>query len=84
MTHIICRASNCLFWEEGVCSSEEIEYEPDAGCLTFQDIGDLDLEEEEDEDFDWEDEDDDLYDDEDDEDDWDDDGWEEDEDDFDL
>ncbi len=39
MTHIICRASTCLFWEQGVCGSEEIEYEPDIGCLTFQDIG---------------------------------------------
>ncbi len=79
MTHIICRASFCLFWEQGVCSSEEIEYEPDAGCLTFQDMGDLDLEEEE-EDFDWEDEsDEDLYDEEED-DDWDDeeDAWDED------
>jgi hypothetical protein len=56
MTQIICRAMNCLFWENGVCGSEEIEYEPDAGCLTFQDMGDLDLEEEDDEDFDWEDE----------------------------
>jgi hypothetical protein len=77
MTHIICRAINCLFWEDGVCSSEEIEYEPDAGCLTFQDIGDLELEAEDDEDFDWEDdEDDDLYE-EDDE--WEGDDWEEDE-----
>jgi hypothetical protein len=43
MTQIICRAMNCLFWEGGICTSEEIEYEPDAGCLTFQDIGDLEL-----------------------------------------
>ena len=77
MTHIICRASNCLFWEESVCSSEEIEYEPDTGCITFQDIGDLELEEEEDEEFDWEDDDEDLYE----EDDWDEeDDWEDDED----
>jgi len=76
MTHIICRAINCLFWEDGVCSSEEIEYEPDAGCLTFQDIGDLELEAEDDEDFDWDDEEDDLYDD---EDEWNGDDWEEDE-----
>lgn len=77
MTHIICRAMNCLFWEDGVCTAEEIEYEPDAGCLTFQDIGDLELEAEEDEEFDWADEDDDLYDEE--EDDWDgDEDWEED------
>ncbi len=74
MTHIICRASNCLFWEDGVCGSEEIEYEPDAGCLTFQDVGDLELEEEDDDEFAWDDEeDDDLFDDDDD--------WEEDEDD---
>lgn len=80
MTHIICRAINCLFWEEGVCGAEEIEYEPDAGCLTFQDIGDLELEEEDDEDLDWEDEDEDLYDDEDK--DWDEDDWDEEEDDL--
>lgn len=69
MTQIICRASYCLFWEQGICTAEEIEYEPDAGCLTFQDMGDLELEEAEDEDFDWDEEsDDDLF--EDDEDDW--------------
>jgi hypothetical protein len=81
MTHIICRASNCLFWEDGVCTSEEIEYEPDVGCLTFQDVGDLELEEEEDEEFDWDDKDDDLFDD--DDDDWDDDEEEDDDDDWD-
>ena len=64
MTHIICRANFCLFWEQGVCSSEEIEYEPDTGCVTFQDIGDLSLEEGEEE-YDWEDEsEDDLFEDE--------------------
>lgn len=76
MTHIICRSISCLFWEQGICGSEEIEYEPDVGCLTFQDMGDLDLEEEDEEDIDWEAED--LYDE--DEDDWDedDDDWDED------
>jgi hypothetical protein len=54
MTHIICRATSCVFWEQGVCTSEEIEYEPDDGCLTYQDIGDMELEDEE-EDFEWED-----------------------------
>jgi hypothetical protein len=64
MTHIICRANFCLFWEQGVCSAEEIEYEPDTGCVTFQDIGDLNLEEGEEE-YDWEDEsEDDLFEDE--------------------
>jgi len=84
MTHIICRAINCLFWEEGVCSSEEIEYEPDAGCLTFQDIGDLELEEEDEEDLDWEDEDEGLYDDDEEEKEWDEDDWDEDEGTFDF
>jgi hypothetical protein len=68
MTQIICRATACIFWEQGICSAEEIEYEPDTGCLTFQDMGDLDLEDEEDEDYDWEDDDEDLFDDGDDED----------------
>ena len=76
MTHIICRAMTCLFWEAGVCSSEEIEYEPDVGCLTFQDLGDLELAEE-DEALDWDaDGDDDLFDDEEEEDDdWDEEDW---------
>jgi hypothetical protein len=80
MTHVICRASFCLFWAEGVCSSEEIEYEPEAGCMTFQDVGDLNLQEDEDDDFDWEDDsEEDLF--ENDEDDWedDDDDWDDDE-----
>jgi hypothetical protein len=77
MTHVICRANYCLFWEQGVCTCEEIEYEPDSGCLTFQDMGDLDLEDEEDEDFDWDD-----GEDEDEDDDWDN-GWEEEEDNWD-
>jgi len=77
MTHIICRASSCLFWEQGVCGLEEIEYEPDTGCLTFQDIGDLELAASEEGDLDWEDSDDELFEEEDDDwkeedDDWDD------------
>lgn len=81
MTHIICRATTCIFWEQGVCSAEEIEYDPDDGCQMYQDLVDVDADEEVDED-------DDLYwnakgggssyEEEDDE--WDDD-WEEDEDD---
>ena len=78
MTHIVCRASNCLFWERSVCSAEEIVYEPDVGCLTFQDMGDLDLEEEDDEEYDWEESDEDLFDDDDDDDDWEEDEWEDD------
>jgi hypothetical protein len=56
MTQVICRASTCLFWEDSICGAEEIEYEPDVGCLTFQDMGDIELEEVEEEDFGWSDE----------------------------
>jgi hypothetical protein len=80
MTQIICRASGCLFWEEGICGSEEIEYEPDVGCLMFQDIGDLVMEDAVDEDDELDDLDDDLFDDDEDTwddsgDDWDDEDW---------
>ena len=52
MTRIVCRVSACAFWEHGICGAEEIEYELDDGCLTFQEMLELDLEdsdEEEDE-----------------------------------
>jgi hypothetical protein len=77
MTHIICRASFCLFWDDGVCIADEIIYEPDNGCLTLQDAGDLDLVEDEEDELSWKDDSDDLYD-EDDDDDWEDDAddWE--------
>ena len=83
MTQIICRASICLFWEQGICTAEEIEYEPDVGCLTFQDMGDMELEEEEDDDEDlaWKSSGRDLFEDEEDED-WEDDDWEDDDDDL--
>ena len=71
MTRIICRVTACVFWEQGECNAEQIEYELDDGCLTFQAMGDLELEGEAD-DLDWEDEEDaGLFDD--DDDDWDDD-----------
>ena len=70
MTKIICRASDCIYWEEGMCSSEEITYDPEQGCLTFEGLEDVLLEDDEewddedilgDEPLDWE-EDDDLLD----------------------
>lgn len=72
-TRIICRAADCIFWENKFCTSEEIVYDPEEGCLTYEVLDDLvDLEEEEeiweDEELLDEDEDDDeLWDDEDDE-----------------
>ena len=47
MTKIICRASDCIFWEEGTCSSDEMTYDPEHGCLTFEGIEDVLLEDEE-------------------------------------
>ena len=49
-TKIICRASDCIFWEDKLCTSEEITYDPEEGCLTYEvldDVIDLDAEEEE-------------------------------------
>ncbi len=80
-TKIICRATDCIFWENKLCTSEEIIYDPEEGCLTYEildDMADLDDDEEEweedddllDEDDDWDDDlvDDDLFLDEDDDD----------------
>jgi hypothetical protein len=47
MTKIICRASDCIYWEEGVCSSEEITYDPENGCLNYEGIEDVLLEDDE-------------------------------------
>ncbi|MFQ6058506.1 MAG: hypothetical protein ACE5MB_06490 [Anaerolineae bacterium] len=49
MTQIRCYDDTCVFWEGGVCSSEEMEYHPDHGCLTMQE-----REEYEEEEMDWE------------------------------
>ena len=78
-TRIICKASDCIFWEDKACTSEEITYDPDEGCLTYEVLDDvIELDEDEEE---WED--DELIDDDDDDDD-DDDIWDDEEDDDDL
>jgi hypothetical protein len=46
MTRIRCRDRRCVFIKNGICSSEEIEYEPDAGCLTMEPRADVDDDEE--------------------------------------
>ena len=53
MTKIICRVSDCVHWEDGVCSSEQITYDPENGCLTYEGIEDVMLEDDEE----WEEED---------------------------
>ncbi len=52
MTRIRCRERRCIFNKNGICASDEIEYEPDAGCLTMEAREDA-----ADEDEAWEDED---------------------------
>jgi hypothetical protein len=80
-TRILCRASDCIFWENKMCISEEIIYDPDDGCLTYEILDDLVADEEEEWDDDEllaDDDDDDSWDDEDDlflDDDIDDDKW---------
>ncbi len=75
-TKIICKATDCIFWEDKMCTSEEIIYDPEEGCLTYEVLDDaIELEEEEDDEWDEEelideedlgDDDEDLWDDEDD------------------
>jgi len=73
-TKIICRATDCIFWEDKTCTSDEIIYDPEEGCLTYEVLDDIiELDEEDDEDW----EDDELIDD---DDDGDDELWDEDED----
>jgi chaperone required for assembly of F1-ATPase len=72
-TRIVCRAIDCIFNESKNCISEEIVYDPEEGCLTYEVLDELveveeDEEEwedeelfEEDEELDWED-DEDLFD----------------------
>ena len=55
MTRIRCRDRGCVFNKSGICSAEEIEYEPDAGCLTMEPRADSS-----DDDEDWDEEDEEL------------------------
>ena len=52
-TKIICRASDCIFWEDKLCTSEEIIYDPEEGCLTYEVLDDMvELDEEEEDEWD--------------------------------
>ena len=51
-TKIICRATDCIFWEDKLCTSDEIVYDPEEGCLTYEVLDDLiDLDEEDEEEW---------------------------------
>jgi hypothetical protein len=45
MTRVLCIVDECVFWREGFCSAEEIEVDPELGCLTLMESEDLDKEE---------------------------------------
>ncbi len=69
MTRVICRQTECIFWDNMLCTAEEIELDPDQGCLTMEEleemvIDDDDWEDEEDEfdEEDWDEEDEDFFD----------------------
>ena len=47
MTKIICRVSDCVHWDDGACSSDQITYDPENGCLTYDGIEDAILEDDE-------------------------------------
>ncbi len=71
-TKIVCRARDCIFWENKLCTSEEIIYDPDDGCLTYENMMDINLDDDDDL-LDDDDDDDELLDDDDDDELWDDD-----------
>ena len=39
MTRVRCILHECVFWHEGFCSAEEIEVDPELGCLTLMASG---------------------------------------------
>jgi hypothetical protein len=41
MTQVRCIVDECVFWREGFCSTEEIEVDPELGCLTLMESGDM-------------------------------------------
>jgi hypothetical protein len=66
MPDIRCFYIDCMFLEDGYCTSSGIKLEPDDGCMTYTRVDDLSFEDEDwdDEDIDevWEDsEDEELY-----------------------
>ncbi len=61
MPRVKCPATTCVYWEDGYCTAEEIKLDPeDLSCTTFEELGDIELEDEElEEDF-WDEDEDEL------------------------
>ncbi len=48
MPKVKCPAAACVYWDDGYCSAEEIVLDPeDLSCTTFEELSDLELEEDE-------------------------------------
>ena len=41
MARVICNYLDCVFNEEGICTSESIEIDMESGCLTYSPSGSL-------------------------------------------
>lgn len=41
MTRVRCRQSVCIFWDNRICTADEIELDPEHSCLTFEELEDL-------------------------------------------
>lgn len=63
MARIRCHYTDCIYLEEGYCSSSSVEFDPEMGCMTFSRISALDIDDELDEIEEWDeiDNDDDLW-----------------------
>ena len=46
MTRVKCRRSECIFWDNRICTADEIELDPEHGCLTFEELEDLIIDDE--------------------------------------
>lgn len=47
MPRIRCHYVDCIYLEAGMCTADEIELDPDMGCLTYTQAEDEEWEEEE-------------------------------------
>jgi hypothetical protein len=58
MPRIRCHYLDCVFLDDGYCSAAAVEFDPDAGCMTYSPNAESDVEdewEEEEEMEEWED-----------------------------
>jgi len=44
MPRVVCRYIDCVYLENGVCTSEGIIIDPDEGCLSYASVNDMEVE----------------------------------------